>query len=168
MSNELLCLTKPFLFKNCCESLCIKKKKSIYSYTFYVIFRNMSTMFYGAHASIFRNAEKLRNNMTPTEKKLWEALSNNKLDGFRFKNQHPINKFIVDFYCHKARLVIELDGEVHNEREQADYDRGRTYEIESFGLRVIRFTNDQIEKHFEDVLKEIQKRLVEQSPLQGI
>ncbi|MDF2457126.1 MAG: endonuclease protein [Cytophagaceae bacterium] len=123
------------------------------------------SMFYGAHASIFRNAEKLRNNMTPAEKKLWEAISNKKLNGFRFKNQHPISKFIVDFYCHKARLVIEIDGEVHNQREQADYDIGRTYELESFGLIVIRFSNNQIENHFEEVLKEIQKRLLEQSPL---
>ena len=77
----------------------------------------MCSMFYGASAFVFRNAEKLRNNMTPTEVKLWYALSNNQLNGFRFKNQHPISKFVVDFYCHKARLVIELDGEVHNEPE---------------------------------------------------
>ncbi len=125
----------------------------------------MSTMFYGAHASVFRNADKLRNNMTAAEIKLWNALSNKKINGFRFKNQHPISKFVVDFYCHKARLVIELDGEVHNEREQADYDIGRTYEIESFGLKLIRFTNQQVEEHIEDVLKEIKKRLLEESPL---
>jgi very-short-patch-repair endonuclease len=128
----------------------------------------MSGMYYGASASIFRNAEKLRKNMTAAEVKLWKSLSNKQLNGFRFKNQHPISKFVVDFYCHKAKLVIELDGAVHNEKEQADYDIGRTYEIESFGLTIIRFTNHQIENDFEHVLKEIQKRLLEESPLQGI
>jgi very-short-patch-repair endonuclease len=128
----------------------------------------MSNMFYGASASTFRKAEQLRNTMTPTEKKLWNALSNKKINGFRFKNQHPISKFIVDFYCHKAKLVLEIDGNVHDELEQADYDIGRTFEIESFGLKLIRFTNDQIETRFEEVLKEITNRLLEESPLQGI
>ena len=128
----------------------------------------MSTMFYGASASIFRNAEQLRNNMTPAEKKLWTALSNKKLNGFRFKNQHPINKFIVDFYCHKAKLVIEIDGEVHNGIEQADYDIGRTYEIESFGLMIIRFTNDQVEKHCEEVIEEIKRILIKKVPFRGL
>ncbi len=86
-------------------------------------------MFYGAKPSIFKNAEKLRKNMTSAETKLWNSLSNKQLSGFRFKNQHPIHAFIVDFYCHKAKLVIEIDGEVHDGIEQADYDIGRTHEI---------------------------------------
>ena len=122
-------------------------------------------MFYGASASTFRKAEQLRDNMTPAEKKLWNVLSNKKINGFRFKNQHPVSKFIVDFYCHKAKLVIEIDGSIHDNKEQADYDIGRTYEIESFGLPLIRFTNNQIENNFEKVIKEIANRLLEQSPL---
>jgi very-short-patch-repair endonuclease len=122
-------------------------------------------MFYGASASVFRNAKKLRNTMTPAEKKLWNILSNKKLMGFRFKNQHPVSKFIVDFYCHKAKLVIEIDGNIHDTPEQSDYDIGRTYEIESFGLQLIRFTNNQVETSLEEVINEITNRLLEVNKL---
>jgi very-short-patch-repair endonuclease len=70
-------------------------------------------MFYGATPEIFRKAKNLRNNLTFHEKKLWEELRGNKLHGLRFKSQHPIDQFIVDFYCHKLKLVIEIDGNSH-------------------------------------------------------
>ena len=64
--------------------------------------------------------------------------------GFPFRRQHPIEFYIADFYCHKLRLVIEVDGEIHTENEIQSHDEGRTGELERFGIKVIRFTNIQI------------------------
>lgn len=112
-------------------------------------------MFYGASADIFKKASWLRDNETETEKKLWQRLSKSQLHGFRFKRQHPIGYYIADFYCHKARLVIEIDGGSHNAREQKLHDKFRTDELEALGLKVIRFTNEEVLTCIEDVLKRI-------------
>lgn len=113
-------------------------------------------MFYGAKPSIFEKAKSLRENMTETEKLLWQRLNKNQL-GVRFKPQHPIDIFIADFYCHKYKLVIELDGKIHN--QQKDYDEGRTAELERFGIKVIRFTNEMVLNHIDEVIKAIQRNL---------
>jgi very-short-patch-repair endonuclease len=70
----------------------------------------LNNMHFGADAFTFRKAEELRINMTKAEKLLWEEIRNNKLDGLKFRRQHPIGRFIVDFYCHKLKIIIELDG----------------------------------------------------------
>ncbi len=116
-------------------------------------------MFYGANPEIFENAKELRKNMTVAEKILWEYLSNNKIDGFRFKSQHPISRFIADFYCHKAKLVIEIDGGYHLSKAQKELDKGREAEFENFGLRIIRFNNSQVEEDIGFVINEIKKAL---------
>lgn len=100
-------------------------------------------MFYGARPHIFQKAKALRNNMTDAEKMLWSRLSRKQL-GYRFKAQHPIDIFIADFYCHELKLVVELDGGIHDASEQKTYDEGRTSELEAFGIKVIRFTNHEI------------------------
>ncbi len=82
--------------------------------------------------------------MTEAELLLWERIRKNKNEGYRFKAQHPIGKFIVDFYCHKALLVIEIDGSVHNDKIVAERDEGRELEISNLGIKVIRFTNEEI------------------------
>lgn len=69
-------------------------------------------MFYGASSALFAKAKQLRENMTPSELLLWQELKENKL-GVRFKPQHPLKYFIADFYCHQLKLVIEVDGEIH-------------------------------------------------------
>ena len=79
--------------------------------------------------------------MTVTEKLLWEKLRNKQL-GVRFKPQHPIGRFIVDFYCHQSKLVVEVDGEIHNKQKQ--YDIGREGEMEEYGIRVVRFQNYEV------------------------
>jgi very-short-patch-repair endonuclease len=117
-------------------------------------------MFYGAHKSTFLKAIELRKNLTMTEKELWARLKNVK-SGFRFKRQHPINIFIADFYCHKAKLVIEVDGEIHN--YQQEYDFGRTAEMEKFGIRVLRFTNTEVLNNIEEVIEIIKTTLDEVS-----
>jgi very-short-patch-repair endonuclease len=110
-------------------------------------------MFYGAKVKIFEHAYHLRKNMTSAEKKLWSLISNNQL-GVRFKAQHPINKFIVDFYCHKEKLVIEIDGPIHI--TQKGYDIERTEDLKNFGIKIIRFTNKEVEEDIERVLSIIQ------------
>jgi len=106
--------------------------------------------YYGADRDIILKARNLRNSMTPGEKVLWHYLRKKKFSGYIFRRQHPISKFIVDFYCHKARLVIEVDGKIHDNPENKEYDQNRTTELENLGLRVIRFKN-------EDVLNKINK-----------
>ena len=126
-----------------------------------------SNMFYGADVIVFENAKKLRENMTWAERKLFEQLSKNKL-GVRFRAQHPLSLYIVDFYCHQAKLVIEIDGDFHFNDEAQKADEERTSAIEEFGLRLIRFTNDEIFKNIHEVISEITKHInerVPQSPL---
>ena len=117
------------------------------------------TMFYGAKPNIFEKAKSLRNNMTIAEKIFWKELNANKIKGYRFKAQHPVNRYIVDFYCHKAKLVIEIDGNIHDNEEVKERDDGRTYEIENYGLKVIRFTNNQVLNNIEEVINEIKNNL---------
>ncbi len=130
-------------------------------------------MFYNASPKIFERAKSLRENMTRAESILWEALKGKKISGLRFRRQHPIGKYIADFYCHPIKLVIEIDGEIHNSRENKDYDIGREADLSSLGIKVIHFTNSQVENDLDNVLiliKQIsESRLLElKSPLQGI
>jgi len=114
------------------------------------------TMFFGAKPDIFRKAEILRSNMTEAEKILWEKLRKNQL-GVRFKAQHPIESFIADFYCHKKKLVIEVDGEYHV--KQKEYDEGREAEIEKYGITIIRFNNSEVFVDLENVMEKIKEQL---------
>jgi very-short-patch-repair endonuclease len=123
--------------------------------------RKQPSMFYGASPLIFKRALELRNAMTSSEIKFWGLLNKNKILGLRFKAQHPIGRFIADFYCHTLKLVIEIDGEIHNLSKNQEYDIGRTFELEKFEIMVIRFTNDQIINNFDDVKEEILKVCLE-------
>jgi cyclase len=118
------------------------------------------SMFYSANAVIFKNAKKLRSEMTSSEIKLWERLSKNQL-GVRFRAQHPVSDFVVDFYCHKARLIIEVDGDIHFNEKNIQEDMLREKEIESLGLLVIRFTNEHLQKDIENVVSMIKQTLAE-------
>lgn len=102
---------------------------------------------------IRQRARELRQPQTPAEQILWRCLRNSQLDGMKFRRQHPIGRFIVDFYCAQTRLVIEIDGDSH--AEQVEYDQMRTNRLESQGYRVIRFTNIDVLKNLDTVLKEI-------------
>lgn len=115
--------------------------------------------YFGASPEIIRRARLLRMNMTLAEKALWELLRRKGLNGIRFRRQHPISCFIVDFYCHRAGLVIEIDGDVHSEKEQSERDEDRTSELEKLGLRVIRFENEEVLINTLGVLAKIQNEL---------
>ncbi|MFA9388485.1 MAG: endonuclease domain-containing protein [Prolixibacteraceae bacterium] len=101
---------------------------------------------------IRENAKVLRAVMTNAEKILWKNLRNSKLGGFKFRRQHPINIFIADFYCHEKRLVVEVDGGIHLNSDQRNYDKNRTAEMERWEIMVVRFTNDEVEKDLATVL----------------
>jgi very-short-patch-repair endonuclease len=111
--------------------------------------------YYDASPEILKRANILRKEMTEAEKILWEQINKNQIKGYRFRAQHPIGKFIVDFYCHKALLVIELDGKIHLKKMIAERDNGREIEIKKLGIRVLRFTNDDIFRNIEKVLNTI-------------
>ena len=119
----------------------------------------MRTLFYRSNAQIFRYAHKLRANMTVAEKILWHHLSKSKLNGYRFKRQHPIKNYIADFYCHKAKLIIEIDGGIHDQEDQIIRDRERTAIIEALDCRVIRFRNSEVMNEIEHVLASIKTAL---------
>ncbi len=113
-------------------------------------------MFYGATPLIFERANQLRKHQTESEKSLWKILKNKQLLGLRFKRQHPIEKFIADFYCHSLKLVIEVDGKIHFNQEKIEVDRERSAKMENFGIMVIRFTNDDIIQNIEIVRTSIE------------
>ena len=118
------------------------------------------TMFYGAKEETFEAARILRKNETVAEKYLWEQLNKKQL-GHKFRRQHPIWIFIADFYCHQLKLVIEVDGGIHLLPEQGEYDLRRTYEIEQFEIRVIRFTNEEVLGNIERVIEKIREVIKE-------
>jgi len=113
------------------------------------------TMYFRAKPDTLEAAGMLRNNMTNYEKLIWERLKGKQICGLRFRRQHPVDIFIVDFYCHEVRLVVEIDGEIHEQQEE--YDDGRSAEMEKFGIRVIRFTNSEVENNIEGVINKIKK-----------
>ena len=107
----------------------------------------------GTTKEIEEAARLLRKQLTPAEAKLWEALQGRQLRGLKFRCQHPIGRFIVDFYCPSLKLVIEVDGDVHLQKQ--DYDQARTNKLENFGYCVLRFTNDQVINDLPSVLNQI-------------
>ncbi|MEO6068380.1 MAG: endonuclease domain-containing protein [Gemmatimonadota bacterium] len=92
-------------------------------------------------------ARRLRREATPAERTAWEFLRRNGIRGHYFRRQVVVEGFIVDFFCAKLRLVIELDGAVHDAHEQAAYDRERDLVLTRRGLRVVRLCNDEVSRH---------------------
>ena len=100
-------------------------------------------------------SQKLRSNQTDAEGKLWQRINRDQLLGFRFNRQKPLLNYIVDFYCAKAKLIIELDGSHHYEPEYQEKDRQRDDELRSLGFTMMRFSNDEIYYEIEDVVEQI-------------
>jgi len=116
-------------------------------------------------ANVRRRAKELRKQATPAEKILWEQLRNRQLHGLKFRRQHPLGAFIVDFYCPAQRLVIEIDGDIH--QYQKEEDQARTNQIEERGFKVIRFWNDEVENNLDMVLEAIKESCDLPSPKLG-
>lgn len=107
--------------------------------------------------SIFKERRKiLRKSLTPQEFKLWFYLKNKNL-GPKFRRQHSIGSYIVDFYCKEKNLIIELDGSQHMEAKE--YDKERDNYIKILGIKVLRFWNNDIDKNIEEVLIKIKKEI---------
>jgi very-short-patch-repair endonuclease len=112
---------------------------------------------YEASPEIIKRAAILRANTTPAEDALWKKINRSQLYDLRFKRQHPIGKFIVDFYCSKLSLVIEVDGDVHDLPDVAERDEGREIELKKYGLRVLRFTNEEVLNNIDSVVESIKQ-----------
>ena len=104
-------------------------------------------------------ARKLRDEMTRQERKLWYCFL--RKYPIRFLRQRPVGNYILDFYCASARLAVELDGGQHYEEEKLAYDARRTLELERAGIKVLRFTNLQVDREFEAVKDEIHRVIQE-------
>ena len=113
-------------------------------------------MYFGASREIIEKARFLRNNLTLAEKRLWEKINNEKIQGLKFRRQHPLKSYIIDFYCVKLKLAIEVDGSNHFKKRQSEYDRERTYELNELGITEIRFNNEEVFKNIDAVINKIE------------
>ncbi|AVR45384.1 hypothetical protein C7S20_08935 [Christiangramia fulva] len=118
----------------------------------------------GATPGVYRNAARLRENMTEPKIKLCNYLKTKPL-GYKFRRQHPIAGYILDFYCHKLRLSVEVDGGYHLKKEQKIKDSQKTEYLKSVGITEYRFTNEEILLEFEKSIELINSKLRADNPL---
>lgn len=118
-----------------------------------------NNMYYGASKELVEQAREHRKNMTDAEKLLWVRLKNRRDFPDRMRSQHPVFKFILDFYCHQSQLAIEVDGGYHKDRLQRLYDKDRTLVLARLGIRVIRFTNEEVINDIDFVVNKIKECL---------
>ncbi len=116
----------------------------------------------GTTTQIEANAVDLRKAQTPTEAVLWDRLRNRQLDGLKFRRQHPIGRYILDYYCAELKLAVELDGESHESRQQ--YDLARTAWLNELGIEVLRFQNMEVVLDINAVLECIRVRSLTSNP----
>ncbi|RPI16582.1 MAG: endonuclease domain-containing protein [Ignavibacteriae bacterium] len=121
------------------------------------------SLFKGAATSTFEKAKILRQEKTETEEILWRFLRNKKIDNCKFRRQHVLSCYIADFYCHERKLVIEIDGGYHNEKEQKELDEARTNAINEYCIDVIRFTNKEVKNNIKLVIEKITRILKEKT-----
>lgn len=99
--------------------------------------------------------KELRNNSTKAESMLWKALQKSRLESRKFRRQHSIKNYLVDFYCPQEKLIVELDGELHNNMINANYDESRTLKLKEMGFKVLRFENKLVFEQLDMVLEAI-------------
>ena len=109
--------------------------------------------------ALLQAARDLRQHMTDAEQRLWHCLRGKQLDGFRFRKQHPIARFVLDFYCSAAKLAIEIDGGQHNTAPERASDEERTRYLKARGIRVLRFWNHEVLQELPGVLERIWEAL---------
>ena len=129
-----------------------KKKNSPY---------HQISMFKGASSYLFAKAKELRSNLTEAEKVVWQLLNKEEFKQYKFRRQHPVHLYIVDFYSHRLSLIIEIDGAYHNLKEQIEKDEQRTKDLNFQGLKIIRFTNQEVFEEIEKVENEIVRTITE-------
>ena len=116
---------------------------------------------FGATREVFENAKELRKNETEAEKALWQVVRSRRLDGLKIRRQHPVKEYILDFYCHEYLLGIEVDGSVHENDQAKEYDLNRTSELESLGITLLRFKNEEVLADLSKVLNEIRNKVAQ-------
>ena len=104
----------------------------------------------------------MRDEMTPAEQVLWQALRGRRLAGLKFRAQHPVGPFVLDFYCSRHKLVVELDGDIHD--QQQERDAARTAQLNAYGYRVIRFRNAEVLTDLPAVLEKIAQAALPSGP----
>ena len=107
---------------------------------------------------------ELRQNLTPAEASLWSVLKNKQLEGRKFRRQHSVGNYILDFYCASEKLCLELDGAYHYTPMQDRYDTERTTYLNSLGIKVVRFENKEVFEHIDRVLDEIKNNFTTPTP----
>ena len=115
--------------------------------------------YYGASLKTFDKAKQLRKESTRAEKYLWKMLRNRSIAGFKFRRQHPLYHFIADFYCDKAKLILEVDGDIHELAHIKEYDKEREETIKALGIAVLRFTNEEVFAEENKVIERIENFL---------
>ena len=105
----------------------------------------------------------LRSNMPKAEIVLWSKLKSKTLDGYKFRRQYSVGKFVIDFYCPRLKLAIEVDGDSHFSEVSEVCDKGRQTFIESFGISFLRFTNKEIYENLDQVLAKVEDCIQERS-----
>jgi very-short-patch-repair endonuclease len=123
-----------------------------------VVFKKKNIDFFlylDAEGKTRRYAKSLRKKQTMAEKKLWNFLKGRRCAGLKFRRQHPIHYYVADFYCHEQRLMIEVDGKIHSVLSIKEHDENRTAELERYGIRIIRFSNEQVMNKPEETISEI-------------
>ena len=107
----------------------------------------------GSTKAVEQAARTMRRAPTAAEEVLWSALRRNQVAGLKFRQQHPVGRFVLDFYCASCKLAVEVDGDVHD--EQTERDAERTKVLERYGYRVLRFRNEQVLHELPKVVQEI-------------
>jgi cyclase len=127
-------------------------------------------MFEGASFLLFEKAKDLRQNLTRAEEILWVHLKKG-IRGYKFRRQHPIAAYIADFFCYKLKLIVEVDGSIHNNSETISNDITRQNDLEKLGYTVIRFTNAEIFEEADMVLNKISEsvnNIINKAPEIGV
>ena len=122
--------------------------------------RYLAKLHQGTKATTQEYARELRHRTTAAEQKLWSLLRNGQLKGKKFRRQHAIANYVVDFYCNECKLAIELDGNFHTSKEAKEYDKARTALLNELEITVLRFWNEEVIKASENVLKKISDYLL--------
>ncbi|MET4682809.1 endonuclease domain-containing protein [Brevundimonas faecalis] len=105
-----------------------------------------------ADSQSYERARRMRRSLTPPEAQLWAILKGRKLAGLKFRRQHPIGPYILDFYCAEAKLAVEVDGSLHWNPDQMSHDRRRTAWLKTQGVEVLRLASIDVGKEMEGVL----------------
>jgi very-short-patch-repair endonuclease len=126
----------------------------------YISDNQIFDIYFNAKKETVELAKELRKNMTPAEEFLWGKLRNRQFLGLKFRRQHPVEIFVVDFICIENYLVVEVDGEIHQTPEQREWDENRSAEIEKYGLTILRFTNEEVMNQTDKVMEKIKEYIL--------